>query len=149
MRRRAVFIDTWGWLALGDSQEPQHQEITRFYEQLEDSRVPIYTSDYVLAELVTLLYRRVHFSRATSFIEGILVSSEERDIEIELVTPGHFSSAWKLRKQFQDKTDISFTDLASMVIMRELGIQQVLTGDAHFTHAGMGFIRVPESATRI
>jgi predicted nucleic acid-binding protein len=30
-----------------------------------------------------------------------------------------------------------------MVIMDELGIQQVLTEDEHFAHVGKGFIRVP------
>jgi predicted nucleic acid-binding protein len=30
-----------------------------------------------------------------------------------------------------------------MVIMRELGINQVLTEDEHFMHVGLGFIRVP------
>lgn len=143
MRRRGIFIDTWGWLTLGDSGEPRHKETRRLYEQMEESRLPIFTSDYVLSELVTLLFRRVQFAPGVSFVEGILTSAEEGDIQVELVNPRRFSSAWGLRKRFRDKTDISFTDLTSMVIMQDLGIQQVLTEDAHFTHVGMGFTRVP------
>jgi len=38
---------------------------------------------------------------------------------------------------------ISFTDLTSMVIMKELGIKDIITGDEHFNGVGMGFKRVP------
>ncbi len=38
---------------------------------------------------------------------------------------------------------ISFTDLTSMSIMTELDIREVLTGDEHFLHVGMGFQRIP------
>ncbi|MCL5995064.1 MAG: hypothetical protein M1546_03285 [Chloroflexi bacterium] len=48
-----------------------------------------------------------------------------------------------LRLKFSDKPDISFTDLTSMVVMTELGITQIMTADAHFTHVGMGFQCVP------
>jgi len=35
------------------------------------------------------------------------------------------------------------TDLSSMVVMEELGVSMILTGDVHFTHVGMGFQIVP------
>jgi predicted nucleic acid-binding protein len=38
---------------------------------------------------------------------------------------------------------ISFTDITSFVVMRELGLSAVLTGDAHFEHVGQGFKRLP------
>jgi predicted nucleic acid-binding protein len=38
---------------------------------------------------------------------------------------------------------ISFTDLTSMVVMKELGIMSILTDDDHFVHVGMGFQKVP------
>jgi len=50
----------------------------------------------------------------------------------------------ELRKRFRDKPDISFTDLTTMAIMRELQLELVLTQDNHFLHVGMGFRRLPE-----
>jgi predicted nucleic acid-binding protein len=48
-----------------------------------------------------------------------------------------------LRRQLQDKPDVSFTDLTSMAIMQEMGLSQVLTGDSHFEHVGFNFQLVP------
>jgi predicted nucleic acid-binding protein len=62
---------------------------------------------------------------------------------MERVISERFAMAWELRKQFQDKPGISFTDLTSMAIMRDLGISHVLTADEHFIQVGMGFFRVP------
>jgi predicted nucleic acid-binding protein len=143
MRADAIFIDTWGWITLGVRSESRHKEIKRFYHELHAKRTLTYTSDYVLSELVTLLFRRVSYPEATGFVEGLLASVEQERIRIERINPSRFEAAWRLRKQVQDKPGISFTDLSSMVIMRELGVAQVLTEDAHFAHVGLGFVRVP------
>ncbi|MEX0269166.1 type II toxin-antitoxin system VapC family toxin [Leptolyngbyaceae cyanobacterium UHCC 1019] len=77
-------------------------------------------------------------------MEGILRAAELGQVQISYVTPDSFVMAWELRKQFQDKPLISFTDLTSMVIMQQQNIQYVLTQDEHFIQVGMGFIRLPE-----
>ena len=141
----AIFVDTWGWMALGHRRELRHVEVKRIYQELLNNRAPIYTSDYVLDELVTLLFRREVFEEAVRFVEGILGAAVLGQLRVERVTPDHFSAAWELRKRFQDKPTISFTDLVSMAIMAERGIHQVLTEDDHFIQVGMGFSRIPQS----
>lgn len=96
-----VFVDTWGWLALGHAKDPWHNEV--------------YTSDYILDELITLLFRREHFSEA-----------------------------WKLREKLDDKPKISFTDLTSAVVMKSNNIQTVLTDDDHFLQIGYDLMRIPD-----
>ena len=54
-----------------------------------------------------------------------------------------FMKAQSLRVKFIDKPYISFTDLTSMIVMKELGIRQILTQDAHFMQVNLGFERVP------
>lgn len=138
-----VFVDTWGWMVLGHRREPQHGEVREFYRDLREAQIPITTSDYVLDELITLLFRRERFTESVRFVEGLFAAVEQGHLVVARVMPKDVSAAWELRKRFQDKTDISFTDLTSMVLMRELGISQVLTGDEHFIQVGMGFSKLP------
>jgi len=143
MDREAIFVYTWGWMALGYRQEPSHTEVKRIYQDLRSNGTPIYTSDYVLDELITLLFRRENFDEAVRFLEGILAAAVLGQVRVERVTSDRFFAAWELRKRFQDKPTISFTDLTSMAIMDERGIHRVLTEDEHFIQVGMGFSRVP------
>jgi len=141
--REPVFVDTWGWIALGHRRDSRHTEVKRIFQELRHHRISIYTSDYVLDELITLLFRREVFYEATRFIDGIWAAADLTHVQIERVTSDCFSAAWELRKRFQDKPRISFTDLTSMIIMKERGIRQVLTGDEHFIQVGMGFSKFP------
>lgn len=139
----AVFMDTWGWLALGHRRDPHHQEIKDFYQVLQEQSARLYTTDYVLDEVLTLVFRREVFAEAVSFMEGIFVAGQQGRLTIERITSERFVAAWELRKRFQDKPKISFTDLTSMVIMGERFIKQIVTEDDHFLHVGMGFLKVP------
>ncbi|MDI3281486.1 MAG: nucleic acid-binding protein, partial [Bacillota bacterium] len=94
--------------------------------------------------VITLLFRREVFSEACSFVAGILAAADQGYLIVERVTPARFAAAWKLRLRFNDKPQLSFTDLTSMAVMRERGITQVLTEDQHFLQVGMGFQIVPE-----
>lgn len=53
-----LFIDTWGWIAIANRQEPRRDEVMNFYQECRRKRVRMYTSDYVLGESITLLFRR-------------------------------------------------------------------------------------------
>ena len=139
----AVLIDTWGWLALGHRRDARHQEVKAFYQALRKQGVRLYTTDYVLDEVISLLFRREAFEESIRFTEGIFQASHKAQLTIERVTSERFTSVWALRKRFQDKPKISFTDLTSMVIMQERSITKILTDDDHFTHVGMGFQKVP------
>jgi len=78
-----------------------------------------------------------------AFLEEVFEASRKGLLDVEHVTPERFSRAWRLRLRYHDKPRISFTDLTSFVVMRELELRQVLTGDAHFEQVGMGFVRLP------
>ncbi len=138
-----IFVDTWGWLALGHRGDAHHVEIKKLYQDLRSQRVAIYTSDYVLSETITLVFRRELFAEAVRFIEGLMAAASLSHVIVERVTSERFAATWRLRKQFQDKPRISFTDLTSMIIMQERGISEVLTEDDHFIQVGMGFFKRP------
>ena len=103
----------------------------------------VHTSDYVLNELFTLLFRRESHAEAMRFVDGLMADQVAGRVMIHRVSAERFFTALGLRRRFQDKPLISFTDLTTMGIMAELGIQEVLTEDEHFLHVGMGFQRIP------
>ncbi|MCX5727167.1 MAG: PIN domain-containing protein [Candidatus Saganbacteria bacterium] len=132
-----VFIDTWGWLAIGHRKDLFHKEVMEYYQKLRAGNSLIFTSDYVLDETITLLFRREKYEEAVKFMGGIFQAIESGYITVDRITSQRFLSAWESRKKFKDKPLISFTDITTMVIMRERGIKYILTKDEHFTHVGM------------
>ena len=138
-----IFIDTWGWLTLRDRDETRHGDVKEFYQQLRDGNEMIYTSDYVLDETITLVFKRLPFKTAKESLAKLDKAIEQGYLQVEWVTPERFEKAKILRPKYQDKPKISFTDLSSMVVMEELGLKDIITGDEHFEHVGMGFQRKP------
>ena len=138
-----LFIDTWGWLTLRDRKESRHQGVKDFYSQFRSQKGIIYTSDYVLDKPITLLFRRLPFKTAKGSLATIDKAIKEGYLQVEWVTPERFERAKGLRLKYHDKPKISFTDFTSMVIIKELGFKEIMTGDEHFEHVGMAFQRKP------
>ena len=138
-----LFIDTWGWIVLGNKREPRHTELTEFYSSWKKQKGMSYTTDYVLDETFTLLFRRLSFKEAKKSMDIIDLAIREGYLRLERITAERFEKAKSLRIKFQDKPRISFTDLTSMVVMAEVGITRILTQDDHFTQVGMGFQKIP------
>ena len=137
------FIDTWGWIVLGNKREPRHTELTNSYSSWKDQAVMSYTTDYILDETFTLLFRRVPFKEAKHSLDIIDLAIKKGYLRLERITAERFERAKGLRMKFRDKPRISFTDLTTMVVMTELQITDILTEDDHFTQVGMGFQKIP------
>ncbi len=140
---RTVFIDTWGWITLFNRKERHHQQVSQLYQDIRQTHGAIVTTDYILDEVYTLLFKRVPVEMAQKALETISTSVEHGYVNVVWITPERFDVAQNLRNTYQDKPDISFTDLTSMAVMQELGIVEIVTGDAHFAHVGMGFVLLP------
>lgn len=138
-----LFIDTWGWLTLRDRRENRHEDIKNLYLDLRGRGCSFYTSDYVLDETFTLLFRRLQFEEAKSSLEMIQTAIKGGYLHLERISPERFEKAKSLRIRFQDKPRISFTDLTSMVVMTERGIIDILTEDEHFNQVGLDIQKVP------
>jgi predicted nucleic acid-binding protein len=138
-----LFVDTWAWLVLANGRDPSFATVSRIRANSLGQAGAWVTTDYVLDETMTRLFSATPFTHARRFAEGIFEASRQGLLDIEHVTPERFNRAWRLRLRYRDKPRISFTDLTSFVVMRELGLQQALTGDAHFEQVGMGFGRLP------
>jgi predicted nucleic acid-binding protein len=134
-----LFVDTWGWVAVADRSDSGHSAATEIFQRARRSGGAI-TSNFILDETFTLLFKRRPFADAWHFTTSVVRSPF---IDIQEVTDVRFSRTIELRKQFSDKPRISFTDLSTMAIMQELGVTDILTTDRHFTYVGLGLRTLP------
>ena len=134
-----VFVDTWAWLALAIRNDQFHQAAVEQHQRLVASGRQYVTSDYVLTELITQLYRSLPSQHAEQYVQAIIDAGDTGRYQIEPIDHSRFRAAWDLRRQYSDKQRISFVDLSSFVVMQELGISEVFTGDRHFEQVNLGF----------
>jgi predicted nucleic acid-binding protein len=139
-----IFVDTWAWIAMSSRRDQFHSSAVSQHKQFLKSRRKYVTTDYVLSETVTQLYQILSPSEAEVFVRSILRSVELGDYLLYFIDEARFQEAWVLRLRYRDKPGISFVDLTSMAVMRELGLTDVFTGDTHFQKVGLGFRLFPD-----
>jgi len=134
-----IFLDAWAWIALADKSDPYYRKAKAMHKKLTRARRYYVTSDYVLGEAITYLYDALSSAQAQSFISTVLAAVDAGTFLLAHVSPTQFRRAWQMRQKYHDKPDISFVDFTSMVVMQDLGISDVFTGDAHFRQVNLGF----------
>jgi uncharacterized protein len=140
-----IFVDTWAWLALAHKHDPYHAVAAQQHRALQQQKARYVTSDFVLAETITPLFAVLNFAQAEQFMRTVFQAIQSGRYVLEHVGAARFEAAWRMRLKYHDKPDISFVDFTSMVIMQELGISEVFTGDQDFRQVGLGFRLVPWS----
>ena len=138
-KMKHIFVDSWAWLALANKKDKYHEVAKEIYNKIKTKEYVMVTSDYVIDEVVTALFRNVAVDKAVQFIEAIFEAAKNNLLKIERITRERFEGAWMLRKKLHDKPFISFTDLTSFILMKELSIKKVFTGDTDFEKVNMGF----------
>ena len=114
-----LLIDTWGWLTLRDRRERGHDVVTAFFQDFLAKHGLVYTTDYILDETFTMLYRRLPLSLAKESVDLMDNIIGKGYVISEWITPSRFEKAKQLRLKFHDKPLISFTDLTSMAVMKQ------------------------------
>lgn len=136
---RRVFFDSWGWVAIANKRDAYHEGVFSFYKELLLNKGLPVTTDYILAETITFLRAKIDSKLVEIFIETILDAIKDSRIILERVDERRWAKAWELGKKYNDKPYVSFFDLSSFVVMKDLRITDVLTNDKHFEEMGMGF----------
>jgi len=131
-----VFADTFYWIALLNPRDDWHQIVLTYTYQHPNQT--IITTDGIIEEVLNyassrgslmkqkalLLYKKMLQEPS---IEVISYSSQLRDLGLQLY------------EQRLDK-GYSLTDCISMIVMRQRGIQEVLSHDKHFLQEGFTIV---------
>ena len=141
-----IFIDTWAWVALVDRRDTYHDDAVRTYRKhvLKETAI-LTTSDYVLSETMTTLRPIVGHPEAVLWLSKVLEEIERKTIHLVSMDIMLWRKAFDLLKRYDDKPDISFVDFTSFVVMQELNITNVFTGDKHFEQVNLGFRLLKET----
>ncbi len=128
-----MLLDTSGLLCFHHAAEPQHEEAVTFFHAAP-ARI---THSYVLAELVALAIARDLPRRATwAFVAEL---QDNPLVQVVYVDEPLHREALELLQQRLDKR-WTLCDAVSFLLMRQQGIIEALTTDAHFEQAG--FVRL-------
>ncbi len=133
-----IFIDTGAFIARYLSKDQYHRIALQTWRLLEDQKPRIFTSNFILDELATLLGRRADYQFAALRLKSIYSSAS---INIWRPDTDNELQALKWFTKYADQK-VSFTDCLLFTMMSNAKIQKVFTFDKYFDLAG--FERVPE-----
>ncbi len=129
---RKIFLDTAYLQALVDTRDSLHQSSVAITDEL-DIFLSV-TSEMVLTELLNALSGRGGYlgDAALDIVDKL---HQDSSVEIIPQTSQLFAEALLFYRQRRDKS-YSLTDCASMLIMRQQNLSDVLTFDRHFQQEG-------------
>lgn len=127
-----VFADAQYWVALLNDQDQCHAAATSMSQRLR--KATLFTSEEVLTEVLAYFSERGRYLRqlAASSVRGIYT---RRMVQVVPQSHQSFLDGLTLYESRLDK-GYSLTDCISMLAMRQEGITEILTHDAHFAQEG-------------
>jgi len=129
---RAVFVDTGGWVALRYARDQYHGRARSILRRLRADGIGLVTTEWVLAESVTLLKARGAVDHALALGEAIQAGRLGHLLEW---TPERRRRAWDLFVRYRDRR-VSWVDCASFAVMEEIDLSQFFGFDDDFVRAG-------------
>jgi predicted nucleic acid-binding protein len=127
------FADTFYWVALANPKDAWHSRVLT-WEQAHPSARYV-TTEEILSEVLNWFAATGPAGRthACAVVRNILTDASTR---VMPQTSADFAAALKLYEARPDKA-YSLTDCRSMLVLRDVGVNEVLTNDHHFTQEGL------------
>ena len=138
-----LFIDTGAFLAWYDDDDQHHDSAKAVFQGIRGGDLPyrpLYTSRYVLSELVTRLQRAPNVGHAGA-VDALTTIRGSSTFNVEAVADAAFADACDEFARYDDQ-QISFVDQTTAVLAREHDIERVFAFDGDFRT--LGFTVVPE-----
>jgi predicted nucleic acid-binding protein len=130
-----VFVDTWAWYALADATDAEHARAQATNDRLLNEGDVFVTTNFVLAEAITLIRYHLHHAAAVRFHQLLQQMVAGGLVEVVRISEEHEASAWAIFEKYSDQK-FSYTDCTSFAVMQELHLTDVFTGDHHFSILG-------------
>ncbi|WP_135664865.1 type II toxin-antitoxin system VapC family toxin [Halorhabdus rudnickae] len=134
-----LFVDTGAFFAYFVSNTPRHDQARAVMDAIGDDRLhfrPLYTTNYVMSELATLVLRKAGHERATATLSWIQDSDAVTILHPDATTFGAICEEFER----YDDQQISFVDHATATLAREHDIEHVFAFDTDFRTLGLSLV---------
>ena len=133
---KIIFVDTGALFAAANAKDRDHQRTKDFLAKLAEEKVILLATDFIIAEIYTLMFRKIGRDKAIEHLEKL-----RNTAEIERVSEEDENKAWQIILRYRDK-DFSYVDATSFAIMERLRISDAFSFDEHFEQ--YSFNRLPK-----
>jgi predicted nucleic acid-binding protein len=127
-----LFVDSGAWLALRSQRDQHHPAADRAFRAALDGRIPLITTNLVLAELYRLTLFRAGYEAALRALERIEPRS---GVTIHFATSDEHLAARDWLKRLAPRP-VTYTDAVSFAVMEAMKCTYVLGFDEDFVAAG-------------
>jgi predicted nucleic acid-binding protein len=135
-----VFVDTGAWIGIAVARDRAHGAAATYARHLAAGKVPLLTTNYVLAEAYTRIRYDDGHAKALVFDTLIREMIRRQQLLVGWITPALHDEAIELFRHYADH-EFSVVDCASFVVARRKKIREVFSFDRDF--AVMGFLVRP------
>lgn len=127
-----LFMDASYAVALGSPRDQYHASAMVLSRKMKAERIPVITTRAVIVEVANALSKPSFRSTALA-----LLNSFDRDplMEVTPLSEDLYERGRTFYRRHRDK-NWGLTDCISFVVMRDRGLTDALTADAHFRQAG-------------
>lgn len=124
-----IFVDTGAWFAMAVRNDPDHAAAMTW---LEKNHEPLVTTDYILAEIATLLRMRDKTPRGHRLAVRVATTIHRGESAVlEKVGDEDLERALEVFRIYRDHL-FSLVDCTSFVVMERLAIRHAFAFDHHF-----------------
>jgi predicted nucleic acid-binding protein len=128
---KSVFVDTSGFYAVLDADDPFHAVARIAFERAEREKWQLVTTNYVVHETWALVQHRPGWDAVEDFLDVMLPLCRVEFVDERL----HTKAAQRCRQSRRRK--LSLTDCLSFEVMRRLQLTEAIAQDQHFSENGI------------
>ena len=132
-----LFVDSGAWIALRSRRDQHHAEADRLFREALSRRIPLLTTNLVIAETHRLTLFRAGTLPALRGLERLDAS---KMVTIHFATPGDHAAARRWLERLSPRP-ITYTDAVSFAVMEASRCRHVLGFDQDFAAAGFALWR--------
>ena len=130
--RDRVLVDSGAWIALVRLGDQCHSEADRLFRRAAVLRIPLVTTNLIIAEVHRFILFHVGVRAAALLLERIDASQL---LTTEFATAAHHASARRWIERLSDQV-ISYTDAVSFAVMEATRCTAAMSFDRDFVTAG-------------